>query len=140
MEKYISILQCKHIVKQIIGEKKSIFKSIPASAHMHTYTHYDSVLLLSVILYPVLINPKETRAEISPTPHREDFTTKIVVNIRTKHLSGTPISCEHATELTNEQNNNLNLCVLVVYSMTFWFLYSTFESTVSFYLCSTHEL
>lgn len=143
MEKYISILQynISSIETYIIGEKK-FFLSIPAPAHMHTYTHthFDSVLLLSVILYKCWLIQRETHAEISSTPHREDFTTKIVVNIRTKHLSGTPISCKHAGELTNEQNNKVNICVLVVYSMTFCFLYSTFESAVSFYLCSTHEL
>lgn len=109
------------------------FKFFLHLLHLHTctYTHFDSCM----IFYPVLINPKETQAEISSTPHREDLTPETVVNIRTKPLSGTSICREHAAESTNDQNDELNLCVLVVYSMTFWFLYSTFESTISFYLC-----
>jgi len=87
----------------------------------------------SVNWYPVLINPKESRPRFNPLQTQ-------VVNIRTKQLSGTSIACVQATELTNEQKTKLNICVLVVYSMMFWFLYRTFESTIYSDLCSTHEL
>lgn len=90
-------------------------------------------------MYPVQINLKETWAEISDlTPHRENITTVIFVNTRTKHLSGAPIRCEHAAELTNEQNNGLNLCVLLVYSMTFCYFYTVHLSQPFLYISAVH--
>lgn len=75
-----------------------------------------------IILCPALLSPKEYEMEIPSTPH--DLTTKKIkqniVNIEGQNICLNDLTCERIAELTSEQKDELNLCVLVVY-MVFWF-------------------
>lgn len=56
-----------------------------------------------------------------------------VVNTEGQNICPSDLTCEHIAELlTSDEKDELNLCVLVVY-MVFWFWYSTFEPSIYYY-------
>lgn len=108
------------------------FLTVPAHPHTHTLW-----LLLLVSFYTqcwIIQRRLGLRFHLYFT---EDHAVETVVNIRTKHLSGSSISCEHAADSANDQNNELKSCVSVVYDMTFCFYTVRLSQLFSFYLCST---